>query len=237
MTSIWYVKPDEVLYKLQNSGVQYPTRRRTGGLNVASINRGYAHATVIPLLYEYVQSQERLPDTTACARWLYDTHANEIEKAAYRKEVRWRTVKLVLDFYRELHTFGLLAAHDYFGLVRYAKVDDVNLGVDYTAEVSERHVSDLDKIGVQAAMGYGRAYDKSGYFQSLKARRKRLRNGASPAWDGPIHWLTNESRPAVYDRTSGVMLFSDQHVQDLVDEVSAASVVRTAVQASHEEVE
>jgi hypothetical protein len=231
MTNIWFVKHSEVLYKLQQSGIKYPTFKRTG-MHMRDINAGYKNAPVIPLLYGYVQTQGRLPAPELCARWLYDNHADETEKRTERKEVIQRTIKLVLDFYRELHTFGLLASNDFFGVVRYAKVDDIDLGVDYTAEVSEaQQLITLDKIGVQAAIGDARAYTREGYFQPVKAARKLTRTGGALKWDGPIHWLTNEFRRAAYEPVSGTLLFTEAHVADLVEEVAGQGIVRTAVQA------
>lgn len=237
MTELWHVKHGEVLYKLQRSGIKYPTKKRTG-MDIRNINAGYGHTAVIPLLYEYVvQQRVGLPYPQQCATWLYENHANVVERERHEKEVKWRTVKLVLDFYRELHTYGLLVAHDFFGSVRYAKAHDIDLGVDYTAYVSElNRVIGLDKVGVQAAIGSNKAYAINGYFQKLKAGRKASRN-CGAAWDGPIHWLTNENRSAEYERESGVLLFSSGHVQDLVDEIAGQGIVLTAVQAELDEIE
>lgn len=220
-TMIWAPDPGEVEYKLTHTSVSYPK-------NVREINFGYAKVQVIPTLYKYVCSQGEVPEVNGLCKYLWQFHEFNPEREA---EAKLRTEKLVLDFYRELHTFGLLAKHNAFGMVRYSKATDIDMGVDYLARISQMILSMTPRtpkeVGIQSAIGAKHAYSADGYYQSLKNNRKVSRG--AKAWDGPVYWLTNENRPALVSKPSGVWLFTYLHIADLVEEISGAKDV--AVQA------
>ena len=100
--------------------------------NVRQINFGYQHVAVIPALYAYITELQQVPTPEEACRHLWPLREVDDKR---KEETRERTIKLVLDFFRELHTFGLLAKHNAFGLVTYAGATDVDLGVDYTARM------------------------------------------------------------------------------------------------------
>ena len=220
-TLIWCPNPTDIESRLGQTRVKYPK-------NVRAVNYGYAGVQVIPTLYGYVSEQGEVPTVEAMCRHLWQYHEDDPKR---EEEAQRRTEKLVLDFYRELHTFGLLVRHDAFGLVRYSKAVDIDLGVDYLARISQVLLRTAPRtpsqIGIQAAMGARHAFEAGGYYQQQKARRKSARG--AQGWHGPLYWLTNEHRPATVVQPSGVWLFTRRHIADLVEQVSPSHEVAVSV--------
>lgn len=208
--SIWCPNPDEVVYRLrQSTKVKYPK-------NVKNVNFGYSHIMVVPTLYDYVISAGDVPEVETTCIYLWNLRERDPKR---EEEARQRTFKLVLDFYRELHTFGLLATHGAFGLVSYAAATDVDLGIDYLGRLSRVrfHLAQPGEVGIQSAIG-GRESRLGGRYQVLKAARKVGRGAHT--WTGPLYWLTNETRPAMIERQTGTWLFTREHVADLIDSIT-----------------
>ena len=212
---IWCPDPGEIEMQLRLTHIVYPR-------NVRQINFGYQHVAVIPALYAYVTELQQVPTPEEACRHLWPLR--EVDEKR-KEETRERTIKLVLDFFRELHTFGLLAKHNAFGLVTYAGATDVDLGVDYTARMGMLKTAWMalassriaKEVGIQAQIGGKSSYDPDGRYQQVKRCRKERRGAGR--WDGPIYFLTNANRPALISKPSNTWLFTWQHIGDLVDEI------------------
>ncbi len=222
-TLTWVPNPLEIEHKLSITELVYPG-------NVRTLNAGYSHMSVIPFMYEHVCTKGKVPGVDEVARYLWQYRQGSTE------EVRQRTIKLTLDFFRELHTFGLLTKAAAFGLVKYSKAADVDLGIDYEVSISSYFLSfaatDSEIVGIQAAIGAKRSWDRNGHFQNLKARRKRRRGAAT--WDGPVYWLTNKNRKAAWVKESHVMIFTPGHIDDLVDEITGSADEDIGIQSQLE---
>jgi len=209
MSIIWYPDPSEIAYKLDQTEFKYPK-------GVKFINAGYRDTPVIPTLYNVVCDMAAVPIPRVLMRHLWVNHRDSDLRESQRKEVIDRTVKLVFDFYREIHLFGLLAKNGAFGLVKYSKATDISLAIDYLVSLAS-HISvfvPYSQTGIQAAIGAPRAYRADGYFQRIKEGRRKQRGDKS--WSGEVRWITNETIPAVRTK-SKVLLFTDEHVRELVD--------------------
>jgi len=203
--AIFYPSPQDVEFRLKEAGWKY-INNRAGDFT-------YAQFAAIPALFEYVVECKRVPPLLDLAKHLWQFRAKGIRTDKDIELAKGRTRKLVQDFYRELHTFGLLAQSTIFGSVRYAKVEDITLGVDYTAVLSLAIPSNEEAIGIQAAMRDNWTND---VFTSMKQARQNRRN-SSEKWDGPIYLLTDKHRSHV--SLGGVWLFTQDHVNDLMYEI------------------
>jgi len=215
MNVIWYPDPQEISYKLDKTDLKYPR-------NVKYINAGYKNTPVIPSLYNVVCQMEEVPVPDILMRYLWDNHRDKDLQESQRKEVIDRTIKLVFDFYREIHLFGLLAKNGSFGLVKYSKATDISLAIDYLVSLAS-HISvfvPYSQIGVQAAIGAKRSYKQNGYFQRIKQERRKRRGDKK--WSGEVKWVTNEKTPAVRTK-SNVLLFTGKHVKELVCDITGTS--------------
>lgn len=223
--NIYYPNPSEIVYRLTEANWKY--------VNDRGSDFAYSNVTAIPLLFAYVVERERMPSAADCANYLWGFRAKALIKTGRDNELaRMRTRKLVQDFFRELHTFGMLAQSNLFGSVRYAKAEDIDLGVDYTAILSTKLAVDSDRLGIQSAM---RVNWKNDQFTKIKEGRRGSR-GSEKKWTGPIYWITNENRRE--ESVGGVWLFTPEHVQDLVEEILGKSLSDTvAIQIRMEGVE
>lgn len=227
---VYSPNPADVVFRLQQANWPY--------INSASRNDDWAYSKVsaIPVLFQYVATRKEIPTLDECCHHLWkfcntgpiDNATTPAARAEKTKMARERTKKLVMDFFRELHTFGLLSHHQLFGSVRYAKGEDIYLNVDFTAMpslvlasvVMERH-----PIGIQSAMRNRWSNDE---FTMLKERRKTRRDYDHGTWDGPIYWLTNKDNPKVL-RAGGCWLFTQKHIDDLVEQMKPGRESKVAI--------
>ena len=223
-SQVWCPDPGEVemVLRLAGPNIVYPR-------NAREVNRGYAHLQVIPTLYDFVTSCQRVPTPEESCNHLWQLREHE-EK--YRDEIKRRTIKLVLDFYRELHTFGLLAKHVAFGLVTYAGAVDIDLGVDYTASLSLIKMHWLagtcvQDVGIQARIGGRDSRSPVGYYVQSKENRRRARGAGS--WPGVIYELNNANRPALICKPTNTWLFTPGHINDLVNAIVHCSAIGIVV--------
>jgi hypothetical protein len=212
MSGIYSVRADEVEFRLEHAPFRYPTKA-----DPADPELGWGHVAVIPELFEWVTNEGDLPSVESTAVYLMSL-CNP--RYAERPLVRRRGEKLVLDFFRDLHTYGLLCECSLFGQVVYKKALDVT-NIDYLARLRARwaaHWGFNEPVAVQAMM---RArWFADGDAWSVVKEERRGRRGNAPAWDGKLYLLTNRQRPP-WKQIAGVWLFGPQHIRDLADEVSS----------------
>src|SRR5262252_459731 len=211
MSGIYSIKADEVEFKLKYSPFQYPS------LAEADPERGWGHVPVIPEMFEYVTQAGELPSVATTASFLMTLCD---PRYARDSKVRRRGEKLVLDFYRDLHTYGLLCDCWLFGQVLYQKALDVN-NVDYLARLQSRWAAYWGynaPVGVQAMM---RAHwsEFGDPWSDLKVAR-RARRHAVLERNSKLYLLTNRQRSA-WKQIARVWLFGPDHIRDLADEISA----------------
>jgi len=207
--------PDDVVYQLRGAGWDYRnTPARTQDV-------GFADIRAFPFLFKFVKERQQVPPMAICKEALL-AHRDEPPDGLGREErqewIGWadaRAQKLVMDFYRELHTFTLLQP---LGSVSYRGILDIDLGVDFlislTQEIQAQRPNRESLVGVQAAMRHPKWWNEQGedYFTALKRARLRRRGGHE--WRGETYWLTNRVRP--YDQSvGGVWLFGPDHIEDL----------------------
>lgn len=207
------VNPHEVEYKLRKANWGYTnTQSRSDDV-------GFANVGVFPILYLYVIQERQVPDLDAMLH-----HLMHFCEPHYRQDKRahTRAKKLVQDFCRDLHTFGLLSHTPDIASVSYQKGMDLRYNVDYLARllsslVDSYHIGS-EEIGVQASMMHPKRWDRLGdSFLALKSHRRSNRTQVKN-WDGPLYWLTNKDRP--YAKSiGGVWLFGEAHIHDLMDEI------------------
>lgn len=227
---VYSPNPADVAYRLQQANWRY--------INTANRNDDWAYSKIsaIPILFQYVATRKEIPTLDECCHHLWQYHNSEpidkaittATKAAMTNMAKDRTRKLVMDFFRELHTFGLLSHHQLFGSVRYAKGEDIYLNVDFTAMPSlvlASVVVNRHPIGIQSAM---RNKWSDEQFTMLKERRKTKRDCDHGTWDGPIYWLTNKDNPNVL-RAGGCWLFTPKHIDDLVEQMKPSGESRVAI--------
>jgi hypothetical protein len=213
-TLIWSPDPGDVEMRLrEEKKYKYPA-------NARKINLGYGSKAVVPLLYGRVCELGDLPGIADMCNYLWQFREDVDKRHLF--EVKMRTIKLVIDFYRELHTFGLLVKHPAFGLVRYKGAVDVDLGVDFIVRLSKVYthwssIGDIE-IGVQAQCRLWPNGNEPDVLSAKKEWRKR-RRGAG-VWEGSLYHLTNRQRPALVIRPISAWLFTPDHIKDLVKEIT-----------------
>ena len=210
------------IFSVHPEAVEYELRQISGDYNnskTRSDDIGFAHTAAIPVLYKYTVKIARTPS--------YDellSHLMQYCEEKYRNDPRAeaRARKLVKDFYRDLHTFGLLTHGPIFASVAYQKGLDIRYNVDFLASLQKpmliQCLEPQESVGVQAAMLHPRNWEKEGEdFIDLKQRRRRKRR-ETIEWKGKTYWLTNKDR--YYDKAiGGVWLFGPDHIRDLVEEI------------------
>jgi hypothetical protein len=221
MSGVYSVRADEVEFRLEHAHFRYPTRAE------ADPELGWGHVAVIPELFDWVTQEGTLPSVDASAQFLMGRCD---PRYAHLPMVRRRGEKLVLDFYRDLHTYALLCGCELFGQVVYRKAFDIS-NVDYLARLRARFAAFWgfdDALAVQAQMRARWPTEGDPYTQ-LKAERRKSR-GQLSLWPGKVYLLTNRERPP-WKQIARVWLFGPSHIRDLADEVSAdlAPVTPTAV--------
>lgn len=207
--TMYSVNPLDVEERLKQAGWKY---RNSGSREEDYV---YANVGVIPALFRFVSMSSRVPTCDECARhiWPLRTARQNDEELA-----RARTRKLVMDFMRDLHTYGLLTKHAAFGMVRYQKGMDLGYNVDFTSSLALHLGYEEDDIGIQCSM---KASWSEVDFVALKERRRARRQARE--WTGPHFLLTNKDRPQVL-RAGGCWLFTPAHIDDLVEEISGKKV-------------
>jgi len=228
---VYSPNPRDVEYRLRQADWRYANSATRGDDWV------YNNFAVIPELFKYVATQKEIPSLEDCARylWQYKNNSYITENAEPGKGqnalvcvARARTKKLVMDFYRELHTYGLLSHHMAFGNVRYAKGEDIYRNVDFTAMpslVMAEVILVRQPIGIQSAM---RSKWDDDQFSKLKAKRKLSQNRSEDYWDGPLYWLTNKNNPNV-TKAGGCWLFTEQHISELIEQMKPQNEANIAI--------
>lgn len=208
------VNPNEVEYKLEEANWGYVNT------NKRSDDVGFGNVSVFPVLYSYVADCCYLPSLGESYRHLMALHCDKKYKRDHRAYRRAK--KLVQDFYRDLHTYGLLGQTTEISVVTYQKGLDLRYNIDYVIGLSSSFMDDYqtkyELVGVQATMMHPRNWKKKGVdFRKVKFGR-RQRRGNIKSWEGPMYWLTNRDRP--YAKSIGsVWLFGQEHVRDLMDKI------------------
>jgi len=211
MSGVYSVRADEVEYRLEHAQFKYPT------LAEADPELGWGHIAVIPELFDWVTQEGDLPTCDQTAQFLM---ALCDPRYAHLPLVRRRGEKLVLDFYRDLHTYALLCGCELFGQVVYRKALDIS-NVDYLARLRSRFAAFWgfnDALAVQAQMRAKWPVEGDAWAR-VKAERRERRHQL-PLWEGKVYFLTNRDRPP-WKQISRVWLFGPRHIRDLADEVSA----------------
>lgn len=129
------------------------------------------------------------------------------------KDVYERANKLVLDYCRELHTYGLLSMSVFFSHVLYEKASDVSKNLDYSAAL----MTDYSEVGIQAAMRAG--WRQENYDKWKEYRRDARKN--NEMFIGPLFYLTNKSIKADICPKTGVWLFNNQHIENLIETIKS----------------
>jgi len=210
---IFYPDPDEVVYQLERS----PMKKYAFSHNPGD-DFGFASVAAMPILYRYTIQLKKVPTILNSVNHL--VKFAEPHRDDQGGQIKMRAYKLIQDYFRELHTFGLLAQE--FASVSYEKGLDIGYNVDFVTQLRSRLVNQLyrkvDQIGIQAQMMHSKRWRGQGRnFLDIKARRRAKRQQRKE-WDGAIFYLTNKSRRAARI-VNGVWLFGEDHVSDLVDEV------------------
>jgi hypothetical protein len=211
MSGVYSVRADEVEFRLEHAPFHYPM------LAEADPELGWGHIAVIPELFDWITREGNLPSVASTAAFLMGLCD---PRYADRSTVRRRGEKLVLDFFRDLHTYALLCNCDLFGQVVYQKALDVK-NIDYLARLRARWAARWgysDPVAVQAQMRARWSADSDAWSE-LKAER-RTRRGATLERQEKLYLLTNRSRPP-WKQIARVWLFGPTHIRDLADEVSA----------------
>lgn len=211
MSGVYSVRADEVEFRLEHSPFQYPT------LAEADPERGWGKVAVIPQLFDYVTQTGDLPNVATTASFLMTLCE---PRYAAEAKVRRRGEKLVLDFYRDLHTYALLCECWLFGQVLYQKALDVR-NVDYLARLRSRwaaHWGYNDPLAVQAMMR-ARWSEFGDPWSELKSQR-RVGRGMTVEPERKLYLLTNRDRVA-WKQIARVWLFGPTHIKDLAEIISA----------------
>lgn len=217
------VNPREVEWIMQQATFRYPRS------DAAEQYAGWSTVPVIPELYNWTAQRNRLPRPDEGVHYLLEI-ADDAADIANERIIK-RGQKLYLDFCREMHTLGLLQHCDLFGYVSYQKCLDLRYNVDYVAALLSSLQQAADQVGIQSAMRKDWTHDI--WSQIKNARRQRRQDTVD--WDGPLFWLTNETRPYA-KAISGCWLFGPSHVSDLADQIRGTkeTVRAIAVQAALE---
>ena len=189
-------------------------------MKILSVNPDEVEYQLKPVLYKYIVNNGKASDADTLLAHLMshcDPRYIDDERALNRAK------KLVCDFYRDLHTYGLLSHEPFFASVAYQKGLDLRFNVDYVVEVRslilDRCLNPTRENAVQSAMMAPWNWDKEDNFINLK-RRRRIRRGNMKEWTGPIYWLTNKDIPYACN-AGGTWLFGSKHISALVEEIKA----------------
>lgn len=224
---MFFPDPSEVIYKLSRYANKYPP-------NKYCKDAAFAHVTVIPNLFDYVDHLGDLPTPDVLYNHIMTTYCdkrywNEKNKDTYAE---WRGVKLVLDFYREMHTYGLLIQSGLFGFVKYGKALDINLNVDFLVRILSYLVAMVHKnpkAGIQAMMRSKHQWSTGDKWSLIKAERRARRTQGVVQFEGDIYYLTNKDIP--FDKNvNGVWLFGLQHVKQLREQILDEKPIEAGIQ-------
>lgn len=217
---IFNPNPDEVIYQMSKADFRYTnTKSRSDDV-------GFGKVAVIPALFNFTIQTGKVPRPDECV-----AHVMTLVDSRYTSDLRAkkRAQKLTLDFYRDLHTLGLLGPH--FAHVTYQKGHDIRLNVDFLAALKSYILElcgvDISSIAVQAKMFHPREWAKvennvPGNYIELHEQR-RLRQSSNKEimeWDGPLYYISNQNRP-YHKSVNSVWLFGSGHVHDLMEQIKA----------------
>lgn len=217
-------KSEEVIYELGKASFSYPRNRRECDF---AYSPKYVNEPFFPACYNYVCNHGCVPSINKLARYMYDNHsfcAKNEPTNTQRKCVVERTKKLVMDFFRDLHTLTLLS--DRFGSVFYEKGNDINLNVDYTTVLKSYLMHWLASgneydIGIAAAMMSHFEWQKQENYIQVKKERRRQRaeeKAIDGQFNGEIFQLNNETR-GHKTKVKGCWLFGKEHIDDLLSDI------------------
>lgn len=223
---MFFPDPDEVLYKLSKAANVYPPNKYVK-------DYAFAHVTVIPNLFDYVDRLGDLPEPDQLYQYIMKMYCPDEYKDDSFSE--WRAIKLVFDFYREMHSFGLLIRSGLFGFVKYGKALDVNMNVDFLVRLKtflQENYIGKSGAGVQCMM---RSNWRDGdIWEAIKQSRRMRRNAGANEFEGKIYPMTNRNIPCA-KKVKGVWLFGEKHIKELREMMFDEKPEEAGVQLDMEE--
>lgn len=217
---LFSINPDEVVEKLHTCNLgRYENPREYDPVLkrwVYPTDWAFRENTAIPLLYRYVAENDRHWTPDRLKNYLIHLRTQQPifpPQGRSETDIEKRANKLVLDFCRELHTYGLLSICRKLAHVKYEKIKDVQRNVDYTACLSKKR----ELFGVQASM---RNNWNDQQFDRMKRRRRNCYVDNMP-FTGPLFFLTNKDIPGKRCAKTGTWLFTDDHIENLVEEIKS----------------
>lgn len=214
---IFIPNKDEVLFQLGKSNWGYVNDRGT--------DWAFCNMAVYPTLFNLVVTRGAIPSLSDAVSYLCSARLDTDDREYSDRDKRAifaRAKKLTQDFYRDLHTMGLLSSK--FGNVIYQKGLDIGMNIDFEAMLKSylfnmRATAAVPSVvGIQSAMMHPREWRKPNNHIHNKEKRRQSR-GATP-YSGKVFWLTNQTRPYA-SSVGGVWLFGDKHVSDLIEDIKA----------------
>jgi len=212
---IYSINPLVVIRKLEQCSINNYVNNRES-------DWAFSHLPVIPLLFEETINKRNDWTPDYLVKFLYQVWSDNkpdcfeellkekgVEVA--RMQLKSRAEKLVLDFCRELHTFGLLSMNMFFDHVFYEKVSDLSMNLDYSASL----VDNPTEIGVQASMRYN--WNDSTYDKWKQNRRNAKKENRE--FEGPLFYLTNKEVKHSICQNTGVWLFNQKHIDSLIETI------------------
>lgn len=202
---------DDVIYELEKATFKYYNDRSTDWV--------FSDKSFFLTCYEYIISCRQIPSLDEIEKHIIGTLIGWQKYQDQDQEaIRTRTRKLVMDFFRDLHTMGLLASH--FSVFYEAELD-TGFNVDYVVVPKKYNPKFVNtpqlQLGIAAAMQHPRQWRNSEVNDiSIKKKRRGRRN--CKEWKGKLFWLTNRTRP-FSNAINGVWLFGPEHINDLIDDI------------------
>jgi hypothetical protein len=213
---IFLPNPDNVAYELEQARLKYPPNDRRN-------DWAFAKTPVMPICYKYVVLKGEIPPIAELGNFVIKSAWPNLSEHSepHRNSVHTRARKLVMDFYRDLHTMGLLGLK--FGSVTYERGMDISFNVDYIVTPKRylfvfENVPRNEKLAVASAMMHPRNW-RNPENDIAEKKRRRERRGCKE-WGGEIFWLTNMTRQ-FHRSVNGVWLFGQAHINDLLEDIKA----------------
>lgn len=213
---IWSPNPNAVAYELEKTSKVPHYRAVFKTKDRYKKDKGFATVAAIPILFSYASGLDSFPSVEDASIYLYKFCEPEYK---HTQDAKNRTIKLTYDFFREMHTYGLLTQNNAFGKVGYEAGKDLGYNVDFTATLQSylSHFvksNDNNDFGIQSTVRASFNVD----YDVVKARRRS--KNEMKEWRGQVFELSNRTNKTIERTRSGVWLLTQKHIHQLIEEIT-----------------